>query len=67
MAERIDVPDINQRLNRGDDIFFVDTRNPTAWGEAETKLPGAIRIPADSVAEHIADLPRDRMIVTYCT
>ena len=67
MARRIDVGDLEERLNRGEDIFFVDTRNPTAWGEAETKLPGAIRVPADQVPEHLADIPRDRTIVTYCT
>ena len=67
MASRIGVRDLEERLNRGEDIFFVDTRNPTAWGEAETKLPGAIRVPADQVEQHLADIPRDRTIVTYCT
>ena len=67
MASRIGVRDLEERLNRGEDIFFVDTRNPTAWGEAETKLPGAIRVPTDQVEQHLADIPRDRTIVTYCT
>ena len=26
-----------------------------------------IRIPADEVAKHVGDLPRDRTIITYCT
>ena len=67
MASRISVDDLRDRLNRGEDIFFVDTRNPKAWGEAETRLPGAIRVPADQVEPHLADIPRDRTIVTYCT
>ena len=67
MASRISVDDLRDRLNRGENIFFVDTRNPKAWGEAETRLPGAIRVPADQVEQHLADIPRDRMIVAYCT
>jgi rhodanese-related sulfurtransferase len=67
MAERIDVPRAKERLDGGEDVFFVDTRNPQAWAEAETKLPGAIRVPADQVEPHLADIPRDRAIVTYCT
>jgi len=66
-AQRITVKDAKERLDRGEDIFFVDTRNPKAWGEAETKLPGAIRVPADQVEQHFADIPRDRPIVSYCT
>ncbi len=67
MAARISIEDLKACLDRGEDTFFVDTRNPKAWAEAETKLPGAIRVPADQVQEHLADIPRDRTIVTYCT
>jgi rhodanese-related sulfurtransferase len=66
MGRRISVEDLRGRLDRGEDIFFADTRNPKAWAEAETKLPGAIRVPADQVEQHLADIPRDRTIVTYC-
>jgi rhodanese-related sulfurtransferase len=66
MSRRISVEDLRGRLDRGEDILFADTRNPKAWAEAETKLPGAIRIPADQVEQHLADIPRDRTIVTYC-
>ena len=67
MANRIMVEDLRGRLDRGENIFFVDTRNSTAWAEAETKLPGAIRVPADQVEQHLADIRGDRTIVTYCT
>jgi rhodanese-related sulfurtransferase len=54
-------------MNRGEDVYFVDTRNPQAWAAADTKLPGAARVPADAVEQHLADMPHDRMIVAYCT
>lgn len=64
---RVSAEDVLDRVNRGEDVYFVDTRNPAAWGEADTKLPGAARVPADAVESHLADMPRDRMIVAYCT
>ena len=66
-VQRITVNDLQGLMERGENIFFVDTRNPKAWAEADTKLPGAIRVSADAVEEHFADIPRDRLVVTYCT
>ena len=66
-VERITVGDLQRLIERGENVFFVDTRNPKAWAEAETKLPQAIRVPADAVEEHFSDIPRDRLVVTYCT
>ena len=57
----------NELMQRGERITFVDSRNDKAWAEANTKLPGAIRVPAAEVEKHFADIPRDRLVVTYCT
>ena len=64
---RVTVDEVRQRMDRGEVFVFIDTRNPKAWAEADTKLPGAIRVPADDVAGHIDEIPRDRVIITYCT
>lgn len=66
-ATRITVDEIQTRLDRGEQFAFVDTRNPQAWGAAETKLPQAIRVPADEVEQHLSEIPRDRTVITYCT
>lgn len=66
-ATRITVDELRERMNRGEPFTILDNRNPNAWSEAETKLPGALRVPADEVEKHISDIPRDRAIVTYCT
>jgi len=54
-------------MDRGEQFAFVDTRNPKAWAEAETKLPGAFRVSSDEVAKNISEIPRDRTVITYCT
>ena len=66
-ATRVTVDEIKERMDRGEEFSFIDTRNPTAWGEAQTKLPGAIRVPADEVEQHVSEIPRDRTAITYCT
>lgn len=66
-VERISVDSLKRRIDAGENFFFLDTRNPKAWAEAETKLPQAVRVPADEVEKHFVDIPHDRPIVTYCT
>ena len=66
-ATRVTVDEIKERMDRGEEFSFIDTRNPTAWGEAQTELPGAIRVPADEVEQHVSEIPRDRTAITYCT
>ena len=66
-ATRVTVDELKERMDRGEAFTFVDTRNPQAWGEAQTKLPHAIRIPADEAEQHLDQIPHDRTVITYCT
>jgi rhodanese-related sulfurtransferase len=66
-ATRVTVDEVRESMDRGEQFAFLDARNPQAWGEAETKLPGAIRVPADEVEQHLEEIPRDRAVITYCT
>ena len=64
---RVTVDEIKERMDRGEQFTFIDTRNPTAWAEAKSKLPGAIRVSADEVDSVIDDIPHDKTVITYCT
>jgi rhodanese-related sulfurtransferase len=64
---RITVDEVSERLNRGEQFAFVDTRNPQAWSQSDRKLPDAIRVPADEVDQHLDEIPHDRAVITYCT
>jgi rhodanese-related sulfurtransferase len=66
-ATRVTVDEIKERMARGEAFTFVDTRNPKAWAESEMKLPGAMRIPAEEVEQHLDKIPKDRTVITYCT
>lgn len=64
---RVTTDEIKERMDRGEMFTFIDTRNPQAWGEADTKLPGALRIQGSEVDQHLDEIPRDRVVITYCT
>jgi len=54
-------------MNAGEPIVFIDTRNSRDWNASDVKIPGALRIHYSELLKHINELPRDRLIVTYCT
>jgi rhodanese-related sulfurtransferase len=66
-ATRITVDEVKQRMDRGEQFTFVDSRNPKAWAEADRKLPNAIRVPAEELEQHLDEIPKDRAVITYCT
>jgi rhodanese-related sulfurtransferase len=66
-ATRVTVDEVKERMDRGEQFAFVDTRNPQAWGESDVKLPGAIRVPAGELEQHLDEIPRGRAVITYCT
>jgi rhodanese-related sulfurtransferase len=64
---RISVADLYELMEAGDKPIVVDVRSNTARTLEPRWIPGAIHVPVDDVGRHIADLPRDREIVVYCT
>ena len=65
--KRITIDEAKKRMDKGESILFIDTRNPHDWGESDVKLPGARRIHFSELEQHLDELPRDGLIVTYCT
>jgi rhodanese-related sulfurtransferase len=66
-APRITPDDLKRRIDAGEDFTIIDVRNPQAWAESDTMIPGAIRIPLDEFERHLPQIPKVRPVVTYCT
>ncbi|HVS21619.1 MAG TPA: rhodanese-like domain-containing protein [Pyrinomonadaceae bacterium] len=63
-ARRITAEELHKLWEKGD-VLIIDTR-----GEPDYKaghIPKAISIPANEMAAKVDELPRDKMIVAYCT
>jgi len=73
LANRYDTPrilvsDVQQKLVNGEDILFLDTRRDLSRARVKVKIPDAILMKsADTLNRLIREIPKDRLIVTYCT
>jgi 3-mercaptopyruvate sulfurtransferase SseA len=63
-ARRVTTVELNDALSKGEAIV-VDVRGDAAYKQAHIK--GAIMIPSNEVANHLSELPHDKLIVTYCS
>jgi rhodanese-related sulfurtransferase len=64
---RVTVEEVRARMDRREPLVMIDARSAEAWSKAEYQVPGSIRVPPDDVAGHLADVPKGRAIITYCT
>jgi hypothetical protein len=63
-APRITAQELHD-LWQKNQVMIVDTRGEAAWQQSHIK--GSIPIAPNEVAARVDELPRDKMIVTYCT
>jgi len=66
--ERITIDQVLAKIERGEPITFLDSRNDHAWEHAEEKIPGALRVRNNSdLRQLLTELPKETFVVTYCT
>jgi 3-mercaptopyruvate sulfurtransferase SseA len=63
-ARRITTSELETLMKEGK-AYVVDVRLQDAYDMGH--IPGARLIPSGSIEQHIKELPRDKMIVTYCS
>jgi len=47
-----------------DNKFLLDVRTPDEF--SLFSLPGAVNIPLDELRDRLSELPKDKMIYTFC-
>jgi len=62
---RVTVRDLKARLDGGEAIIIVDVRSKESYDQEH--IPGAIHIPYADTGSRLAEFPKDRDIVFYCT
>ena len=63
-ARRITTAELKALLDKGQAVV-IDVRNQSAFDQGHIR--GAKLIPSNDVLKHTSELPRDKMIVTYCS
>jgi membrane protein DedA with SNARE-associated domain/rhodanese-related sulfurtransferase len=64
---RISVAELAELIQSGAAPLIIDVRSPTARALEPHWIPGALHISLPDVGLHLADLPRNRDIILYCT
>jgi len=64
---RITTDEARARMDKGEPMVFIDSRNRDAWAGSSLELPGALRIPSHEVEAHLKEILPNRTIITYCT
>ena len=65
-ARLISAEDAWRLVEEGARPVFIDTRNAKHWGQSDVKIPGAVRIWREELAERLDEVPRGRPVITYC-
>ena len=63
---RIGVDDAYSKYERGE-VTIIDQLTTSQDRAASQQVAGAIRIPAAELPDRLAELPRDRGVISYCT
>jgi rhodanese-related sulfurtransferase len=63
----ITIEELKRRLDAKEPITLLDGRAAVVWQQSDGQIPGSLRVPPDEVDRLLADIPRDRLVVTYCS
>jgi len=63
-ARRITIPELEE-LMKNKEVLVLDVRNQAMYDSGH--IPGSRLIPAGEILNHVNELPRDKMIVAYCS
>jgi membrane protein DedA with SNARE-associated domain len=64
---RISAEALKQKLEAGEDVLILDLRTTLDVAGTPYAIPGSRWITAESLDEGLADIPRDRELVLYCS
>jgi adenylyltransferase/sulfurtransferase len=62
----ISVTELDERLERGDQLSLVDVREPHEREIADLPEVGQLRIPLGQLLDRVSELERDVPVILYC-
>jgi rhodanese-related sulfurtransferase len=62
-ARRVTPAEVKDEVARNN-VLIIDVRGEAAYKQGHIK--GAIQIPATEILAHVDELPRNKLIATYC-
>ncbi len=63
-ARRVTIEEL-ESLMKNNEAVVIDVRSQAAYDQGH--IPGSKLIPSGEILNHLSELPRNKMIVTYCS
>jgi len=63
-ARRVTIDEMEELVKEGKAVV-IDVRSQDAYDAGH--IPGAKLIPSGEIVNHIGELPKDKLIITYCS
>jgi predicted sulfurtransferase len=63
-VQRIDAAEAKKLVDKGEAVL-IDVRARAAWDMGHVQ--GALHMPGDEIAARLSELPKNKLIITYCT
>jgi predicted sulfurtransferase len=63
-ARRITIAELQEAIKKNE-AYIIDVRNEASYNAGH--IHGARLIPATEILNHVNELPKDKLIVTYCS
>jgi 3-mercaptopyruvate sulfurtransferase SseA len=61
---RITISELQEKI-KSNEVFIVDVRNQASFDVGH--IPGSKLIPEGEILNHVGELPKNKLIVTYCS
>lgn len=66
-ANRITVEELKASIEKNEPVIILDVRSEGSYESSDKKIKGAVRMLTDEIEARLKEIPRDRLVVTYCT
>ncbi|MBN2483951.1 MAG: FAD-dependent oxidoreductase [Candidatus Omnitrophica bacterium] len=64
LFESITIKEVKEKVDRGEHFFFLDVRSPQEYNEV--RLENTTLIPLGKLRARIAEIPKEKEIITFC-
>src|SRR5262245_36700370 len=65
-ADRITIRQLKRMMDADEDVVIIDNRDGSSYVGSTVKIKGAIHITVNELEAKLKDLPKNKLIVTYC-
>ena len=66
-GDRITIRQLKRMMDAKEDVVIIDNRDGSSYVGSIVKIKGAIHITLSELEAKLKDLPKNKLIVTYCT